>query len=267
MNDINISDLTNECIKKFSLSELKDIAIEVFGDYEIFPYNTKNDLARELCLDCKRKNKIDNLISACVEKNINFNLYTDDFFYKNFITDWKASNEKGKKYTIGEYREIINRSYKFHSISFIEMSLQMKKRVCLLEINCEGEPQHKATGFLINDEYIITNKHVIPYPESVIDSSALFDYEESASSKKFKCDLDHKNTYISEKYDIAITKILKTENSEYFLDLPKFEIGEPKENDCIPIIQHANGMPKQICIGYNSLKYADDDIGQYVTST
>ncbi|NFG61076.1 MULTISPECIES: trypsin-like peptidase domain-containing protein [unclassified Clostridium] len=267
MKDVNISDLTNECINKFSLSELKDIANEVCGNYELFPHSTISELARELCSDCKRKNTIDKLLSACMKKNINFNLYTEDLFLKNSITDWKASDEKGKKYTIGEYREIVNRSYKFHSINFIEMGLQMKKRVCLLEINCEDEPQYKATGFLINDEYIITNKHVIPYPESVINSSALFDYEESASSKKFKCNLDHKNTYISEQYDIAITKILKTENSEYFLDLPKFEIGDPKENDCIPIIQHADGMPKQICIGYNSLKYADDEILQYVTST
>lgn len=267
MDEIKIPELIKECISKFSLDELKNICIEVMGDYEIFSCSNKVELARELCMACKRKNKVGELISACININSTFNLYPEDLFIKNSIIDWKESKETGEKLTIGKYREIINRSHKFHSIPFLEKGMDMKKRICLLEVKELDEIYCKATGFLINDEYIVTNRHVIPYKEIMKDSLAWFDFEDTIKSKKFKCTLDYKNTYISDKYDIAITKLLKIDNEEYFKKLPSVVVGKPKLNDCIPIIQHANAMAKQICIGYNSLKYADDKILQYLTNT
>ncbi|MDU1603148.1 MAG: serine protease [Clostridium sp.] len=267
MEEIKIPELIKECVDKFSLNDLKNICIEVIGDYEIFAHSNKIELARELCMECKRKNKCEELITTCIRTNSTFNLYSEDLFLKNSILDWKSSEENGKKLTLGRYEEIINRSYKFHSISFLETGLKMKKRICLLEIKEGDEGYCKATGFLINNEYIITNKHVIPYVEIMRDSVAWFDYEDTEKSNKFKCTLDYNNTYISDKYDIAITKLLKIDNKNYFDDLPDVNLGEAKLNDCIPIIQHANAMPKQICIGYNSLKYADNEILQYITNT
>ncbi|MFW2502808.1 trypsin-like peptidase domain-containing protein [Clostridium diolis] len=267
LSEIKIPIIIQECINKFSLDQLKNICIDVADDYELFSHRNKRELARELCLECKRKNKLDKLISVCIKENSTFSVYSEELFIKNTITEWKASGESGEKLTIGRYEEIINKSHKFHSIQFIEKAMIIKKRICMLEIKISDETDSLATGFLISDDYILTNKHVIPYPEIVIDSLAWFDFEDTNNSRKFKCKLDFKNTYISDKYDIAITKILRSDNEEYFKELPSVILGEPIKGDCIPIIQHANGCPKQVCIGYNSLKYADGEILQYLTNT
>lgn len=61
---------------------------------------------------------------------------------------------------------------------------------------------------------------------------------------------------------------LKYEAEDY-AKIVDVRVGDPQKcmNDIIPIIQHPNGMPKQICIGHNSLKYIDEERIQYLTDT
>ncbi len=267
--DIEISSaiMIEEINKRFSLEEIKNISTAIFDGYDQFPHSSRTELSRELCLACKRTNKMSVLISECLKRNSNFSVLPRNMMNPLMLTDWRGDGGESGDYISGpEYEQIIESRSRFQSISFLEKGLEVKDRICMIKA-LQKENRICATGFLMKNRYIITNRHVFLNKDVVKSAKAIFGYDECKDSVIQTIGFEDTNVFISQYYDLAIAR-LKYEAEDY-AKIVDVRVGDPQKcmNDIIPIIQHPNGMPKQICIGHNSLKYIDEERIQYLTDT
>lgn len=267
--DIEISSATmiEEINKRFSLEEIKNISTAIFDGYDQFPHSSRTELSRELCLACKRTDKMSILLSECLKRNSNFNILPKNMMNPLILTDWRGEGGESGDYISGsEYEQIIESRSRFQSISFLEKGLEVKDRICMIKV-LQKENRICATGFLMKNRYIMTNRHVFLNKDIVKNAEAIFGYDECKDSVIQTLDFADTDVFISQYYDLAIAR-LKKDIGDY-AKVVDVRLGDPQKcmNDIIPIIQHPNGMPKQICIGHNSLKYVDEERIQYLTDT
>lgn len=266
-SEISVSTMIEELNKRFSLEELKNICTILFDSYDQYPHSTKIELSRELCLACKRTDKISDLLSECLKMNSSFSVLPQSILVPSILIDWKGSNGiPGDIISDSDYEKIIESRNRFQSVSFLEKGLEIKERICLIKA-LHGNNRIRASGFLLKNDYILTNRHVFPDKIIVNSAEAIFGYDDCKNSIIRSIGFDQNYVFISKKYDLALAKLISSlDGSDEFIQI---SIGNPLQcmDDIIPIIQHPNGMPKQICIGHNSLKYVDDDRIQYLTDT
>ena len=249
------------------MEEIKNISTAIFDGYDQFPHSSRVELSRELCLACKRTDKMSKLLSECLKRNSSFSVLPKNMMNPLMLTDWKGDGEKNGDYISGsEYEQIIESRSRFQSISFLEKGLEVKDRICMIK-SLQDKNRIYATGFLLKNGYIMTNKHVFLNENVVKNAEAIFGYDECKNSVMQTIGFDDKDIFISQYYDLAIARLkYEVNDSEKIVEV---RVGDPQKcmNDIIPIIQHPNGMPKQICIGHNSLKYVDEERIQYLTDT
>jgi hypothetical protein len=264
--NVKLSTLIEECNVKLKLDELKNIAVEIFDDYEFISHSNKLEFVRELCLECKRKGRVEEFIHRCMKYNASFTILPISGFVPSSIVDWHGSDGIGETVSEENQEKIIGDAHRFQSIAFLEKGFEVAKRICMLVNNKES---FRATGFLVNKAYILTNKHVIASKEIASGTEVWLNYEEGTTrqSKLIKLNLYGDEAIISEHYDMALCRIKFEREADYFDTFPTVQIGMLELNDIVPIIQHPTGMPKQVCIGHNSLVYIDDERIQYLTDT
>ncbi len=269
MEEKRISSATviEEMNKRFSLDEIKNISIAIFDGYDQFPHASKTELSRELCLTCKRKDKMEQLLGECLKINSSFSVLPENMNFPTTLIDWKAkSTLSGDYISFGEYEKIIESKSRFQSVNFLERGLEIKDRICMIK-TMHGNINVRATGLLLKNNFVITNKHVF-FNESIVENAeAIFGYDECKGSVTQSVGFKNTNIFISRNYDLALAQL--NDSRELNINFVSIKIGCPQNciDDIIPIIQHPNGMPKQICIGHNSLKYVDEEIIQYLTDT
>ncbi|GAB2518856.1 trypsin-like serine peptidase [Spirosoma aerophilum] len=152
-------------------------------------------------------------------------------------------------------------------ISFLDRGLQCAQAVVRIDIG-----KGAGTGFLIQDNYIVTNHHVIPDLATARTAKVQFNFQKNwdgvdlvseevsllpeASPKNFKTD---------KTLDYTLVKLADDLNRKYgaltFSDVP------PQKDDFVNIIQHPAGGPKQIALYHNVVTYADETRVQYLTDT
>lgn len=152
-------------------------------------------------------------------------------------------------------------------ISFLDRGLQCAQAVVRIDIG-----KGAGTGFLVQDNYIITNNHVIPDLATARQAKIQFNFQKNwqgldlaseevgllpdASPKNFRTDVA---------LDYTLVKLEGDLNSKYgqltFSDTP------PQKDDFVNIIQHPAGGPKQIALYHNVVTYVDDTRVQYLTDT
>lgn len=266
-HNIPISTLIEECNSKLNFDVLKNIAVELFDDYEFISHSNKLEFVRELSLECKRRGKVEEFIGRCMKYNANFNILPLKVIMPTTITDWRGTDGSGENISAENQEKIIGDRHRFQSIAFLEKGFEVSKRICMMVNNYEQG--FRATGFLVNKDYILTNQHVLSSKEVADRTEVWFNYEEGTSRQAnlLKCKLFGQEAMISEQYDIALCRINYDQEPHFFESFPKVQFGMPLKDDTVPIIQHPNGMPKQICIGHNSLCYMDDERIQYLTDT
>lgn len=265
-NDISISVLMQEFTDKLDFEELKNLAVDIFGDYQIFPYENKIAFIREFCLKCKRHDRLVEVLKKSMKINPQINILYRDIDIQLTDLEWKGDNamEIGETISNSNLESIIYNYSRFQSIGFLEKGFEISKRICMIHSST-----FSATAFWVNESYIITNKHALPNITKAGDTTVWLNYETSSRNPSGSIEsypLDSNSLIVSEKYDLALCKV-KYDFSNYLSIFPKIEIGQPEKNDIVPIIQHPNGGQKQICIGHNSLKYIDKNIIQYQTDT
>jgi len=267
-NEIKLATLIEELNNKLSLNKLKSISVELFEDYEFLPHSNKLEFIRELCLECKRQNKIAEVVQRAIKHNPNFNLLPSTVFTPTSFIDWQADNSIGENVSSKDQEKIISSKHRFQSISFLEQGFEISRRICMI---VNDKMHFRATGFFIDKEYIMTNKHVLSNREVTSCTQVWLNYEEGTRRNSrdiiLKYSLDSSSLLFSAEHDIAICKVNFTEYPAYLDNLPILVLGTPKIDDIVPIIQHPDGMPKQICIGHNSLQYINDNRIQYLTDT
>ena len=147
------------------------------------------------------------------------------------------------------------------------MGYERSKSVAKLRMRFAGH-WYCGTAFLVQPDTLLTAYHNL-WMDGVRAKKVevIFDYEravnkpESEGSIHFP-DLD--SFFGEEKSDWAMLRLAEPQLGRPLATLS--EAGASK-NDRVAIIQHPNGMPKQVALHHNLVTYADDRIIQYLTDT
>jgi V8-like Glu-specific endopeptidase len=162
------------------------------------------------------------------------------------------------------YEKIIGRENTLLPIHFLEQGLKVSKSVARIVT-----PMGIGTGFMIDDNIMITNHHVIDSKDAALISYVEFNYQKSISG------LDQETTKIGFQPDhLFLTSMEDDWTAVKLKGNPKEQWGsitiaqnEVKINQRVSIIQHPGGGDKQIAMHHNYVRYADQKIIQYLTDT
>lgn len=180
----------------------------------------------------------------------------------NISLGWKSKDSDQ------EFLEKIIGENTLRPIAFIRQAWVSSKSVAYIEVD-KGQQKWSGTGFLLTNDLLITNNHVIPNQELLSKSIFRFNYQLDASG----------NPELSKDYHVKQGGIFRTNKDlDYTIveldNKPGLEWGYLKTSRQVPIIdsriniiQHPNGLPKQISLQNNFIKYVDNKVLQYLTST
>jgi hypothetical protein len=162
---------------------------------------------------------------------------------------------------------IIDAQPTFLPITFFEIGLSRSKSVVRVE-----SPLGMGTGFLIMNNLLITNNHVISNQESAQKSKIWFNYQKTitgadAQVEEFNLDPDTAfvTSSVNDGDDWTAVAVRGNPNAQWgSLELVDVTV---KTDDFVNIIQHPGGMPKQIALYHNIVAFADDSRVQYLTDT
>ncbi|GAA3946235.1 trypsin-like serine protease [Chitinophaga oryziterrae] len=174
--------------------------------------------------------------------------------------DWKSDTitKADKEKLMGNRSNIL-------PISFLEIGMDCSKAVARIRVGNE-----LGTGFLIANNWLITNNHVLDSLSAAESASIQFNYQLSKKGNHIEhedCELDPGNGrfFTDEKDDWTIVKV-KGDLNEKYGALRLAEKGISK-TEFVNIIQHPEGGPKQIALYNNMVTYSDENIVQYLTDT
>jgi len=151
----------------------------------------------------------------------------------------------------------------------------------LLDLSCGVArivgPAGKGTGFLIADDLLITNNHVIDSAEAAKRCAFEFNYQLDRNGRElpvstaraldgglFQTSPMASNNATADQLDYTIVQLV---------DVPKRIAPMPlrptaaKRDSRLAIIQHPSGLYKKISIQNNFVEYVDEYVVQYTTST
>jgi V8-like Glu-specific endopeptidase len=155
-------------------------------------------------------------------------------------------------------------------IGFLELGLERARPVTMLRLPDGGA----GTGFLVQNNVLITNNHVIPDPETARGTVALFNYEKDASGSSRETligGLDPDNGFLTSSSDPTfhgdwtLIKVHGDLNSAQG-HIP-LQHTETNSVQYVNIIQHPESQHKQLACYHNFVTYADDNVVQYLTDT
>ncbi len=238
--------------------------ITLAGNAEVFWFN--------IVLYAYNTNKLDKLVDAFLSAYpenphlLKFKEGKDDDYSigADIRTAVKWENDDPKL-----LEKITGKSTTLLPISFLSTGLEKAKSVARVVVEKVGQKRELGTGFLIADNYFITNNHVIDSIATAEVTTLQFDYEESMNKNV----IDPVTFWLdpalgfetSRADDWTLVKVRGNPNKEYhYLDL----VGAPThEGDFVNIIQHPGGRYKQIGLYHNMVTFCNDKIVQYLTDT
>ncbi|MCW1970439.1 MAG: serine protease [Anaerolineae bacterium] len=132
-------------------------------------------------------------------------------------------------------------------------------------------PLGLGTGFLVANNILITNHHVIENAEQARVAVAQFNYQENANglpdvSEEVKLEPD-RFFRTSEQHDWTAVAVKGDMNAKWGAIPMQRLPANPKKDDFTIIIQHPGGRMKQIALYHNVVTAADDNVVQYLTDT
>ncbi len=171
-----------------------------------------------------------------------------------------ASQESGES-----FEKIMGQQSTLLPIAFLESGMICARSVARVKL-ANGE---LGSGFLIKDNFFITNNHVIPDIDRAITALIQFNYQQGLTGNDLPPVDFHtapdQGFATSVEYDWTLVKLEGDANTTWgAISLNPVAI---HANDRVNIIQHPGGGPKQIALYHNIVTYADDNLVQYLTDT
>jgi V8-like Glu-specific endopeptidase len=173
------------------------------------------------------------------------------------ISDWRGaqSADLAKEIIIGEDT--------LRHIRVLELALEASKAVVRIAI-----PGGAGSGFMVAQDLVMTNHHVIPTQADADQAEISFNYQLDHSG--IPCQTlttradPHTEFYTNDDLDITVVQVREPPPFGKPLVLRPAQVAPPAR---VAIIQHPGGHYKKISMQNNFVAYGDTRVVQYVTST
>lgn len=179
--------------------------------------------------------------------------------------DWKRPLDSA------QLEKITGKQSTLLPIAFLDKGLQRAKAVARMDLGKRG----KGSGFLIGDDLLLTNHHVLEDKEQAREAKAQFNYQRTLNgldASYDEYDLDPDALFAtSADDDWTVVKVKPKQGELPGKKWAVLEIREqnPEVDDFTIIIQHPSGGPKQIALYHNVIAFIDSArrVVQYLTDT
>jgi V8-like Glu-specific endopeptidase len=178
------------------------------------------------------------------------------------IGQWKGGD------TTADVLEKIIGENTLRPIAFLQQGLEVARSVAYIGVQ-SGYERWSGTGFLVAEDLLLTNNHVLPSSDLLLNSIFRFNYEEDFRGRAQPCaeyqakpsGLFHTN----QELDYTLVQLDGKPGQKWgWLPLLSRNI---KRKERVNIIQHPAGRPKEISFQNNFVEYIGGNVVQYVTST
>jgi V8-like Glu-specific endopeptidase len=152
-------------------------------------------------------------------------------------------------------------------ISFLEIGLSRARSVARV-VRADSTT---GSGFLIDDDLLITNHHVLPTEAIAREAVVQFNYQKTAEGLDEPVDefkLAPQDTFVTspkEEDDWTAVRVRGQPGEEW--GTLKLARADPQVGDRVNIIQHPGGGDKQIALYHNVVVFVGNDRLQYLTDT
>lgn len=174
--------------------------------------------------------------------------------------EWK------KPITAIEVTEKIIGEMTLRPIAFLSQALRVSKSVAYIEVS-DKETKWSGTGFMVCPDLFLTCNHVIDQ-EGLLPSTVLrFNFQNNFAGNPeiFKDFVPATILHTNKTLDYTLLSVAGNPGTEWGYLRLNSDI--PVAGSRVNIIQHPNGLPKQISLQNNFVKYSDSKRIQYVTTT
>ena len=162
-------------------------------------------------------------------------------------------------------------------ISYLQMGTNSGNSICRIQIRDDkGSFIGSGTGFLVSENVLMTNNHVIDNMRTALNSLVEFNYQDDVNfmpcpTCTFR--LNPEQFFVTdEELDFTLVALKDNPSSEKHpkdfghLNLISEE-GKILEGEYVSIIQHPNGGPKAVTIRENKVSSISGDFVHYLTDT
>jgi len=150
-------------------------------------------------------------------------------------------------------------------VSFLALGLQRARAVAKVRMS-DGS---SGSGFLIGDNILITNNHVLPDSKTAASAVAQFNYQQTLEGlDEPMCEMKFKPKDLfetSETDDWSAVRVEGNANARW--GALKLQLAPLKAEDRVNIIQHPGGGYKQISFFSNVIVFVGEGRVQYLTDT
>ncbi len=173
-----------------------------------------------------------------------------------------------------ELEKLMGRVSTLRPIHYLQRGLAMSRSVARVVLHKGTPDESSGSGFLIDDNLLITNHHVIGNQEEARAATVEFNYQVTIEGRDAKVQaytlVPEEGFATSPKEedggdDWTAVRVDGNPNNEW----GKLSLApaEPKVKDEVIIIQHPGGGPKQIALTHNTIAFVNDQRLQYLTDT
>lgn len=195
--------------------------------------------------------------------------------------DIKDNTLKSRRKLLNDYdsiamERIMGKSDLF-PISYLQMGTNSGNSICRIQIRDDkGSFIGSGTGFLVSENVLMTNNHVIDSMRTALNSIAEFNYQDDVNfmpCPTYTFRLNPEQFFVTdEELDFTLVALKDNPSSD---KQPKdfghlhliAEEGKIIEGEYVSIIQHPNGGPKAVTIRENKVSSILDDFIHYLTDT
>jgi V8-like Glu-specific endopeptidase len=215
----------------------------------------KNQDAEDKLLELARHRFPNDDVLAAIQKGLVIDTSNETPF------DWNSGTELTREaITKGENTLV--------SISFLEQGLECAKSVGRIVVKILGRHGY-GTGFLIKNNLLLTNNHVLESIEQARNAKVEFNYQESIHQGvvlpvSFTLDPD-RHFFTSKENDWTVVAVTGDPNKVFGdLEIADYPI---VRSEYVQIIQHPQGGLKQLAYRANVVTHVDTTRVQYLTDT